>query len=90
MTGNQNQALKVSSYCGLINLILNAVTIHFFRTVGATISTAFTVIVRNVWLSVLVVKILEINPVFFSFFTTTKKLKYQTLGIREISSPTPF
>ncbi len=79
MTGHQNQALKVSSCCALINLILNAVTIHFFGTVGAAISTAFTVIVRNVWLSFLVVRILEINPVIFSFLPLQKN---KVLNIR--------
>ena len=73
MTGHQNQALKVSISCAIINLCLNFITIHYFGTFGAAMSTAFTVIVRNVWLSILVFKLLEINPVIFSFFSTTKK-----------------
>ncbi|NEP39290.1 MAG: flippase [Okeania sp. SIO2H7] len=68
MTGHQNQSFMVSGCCLSINLVLNAIAIPLLGRLGAAIATAFTLIVWNVWMSILVVRHIQINPSIFSLF----------------------
>ncbi len=72
MTGYQNQLMIVSASTALINLVLNAIAIPLWGTVGAAMTTAFTLTVWNIWLSVLVIKNLKVNPSIFNFFLATR------------------
>ncbi len=80
MTGHQNQSFMVSGCCVLINLVLNAIAIPLLGTLGAAIATAFTLIVWNIWMSILVVKHLQINPSIFSLFWQDKERSPTTLN----------
>lgn len=73
MTGHQNQSFMVSGSCVLINLVLNAIAIPLLGTLGAAIATAFTLIVWNIWMSILVVRNIQINPSIFSLFWKEKE-----------------
>lgn len=69
MTGHQNQSFRVIVCSALLNVVLNAILIPFFGIVGAAIATSFTMIVWNVWLSILVVKYIGVRPsIFYSLF----------------------
>ena len=69
MTGHQKQALPVFITCALINVVGNAIAIPYFGIVGAAIATTFTIIVWNVWMSILVMKYLKIRTwIFYSLF----------------------
>ncbi|MFB2895357.1 polysaccharide biosynthesis C-terminal domain-containing protein [Aerosakkonemataceae cyanobacterium BLCC-F50] len=69
MTGHQNQSFRVIFCSALLNVVLNAILIPFFGIVGAAIATSFTMIVWNVWLSILVVKYIGVRPsILYSFF----------------------
>jgi len=62
LTGHQNIALKVILISVIINVILNYLLIPIYDIKGAAISTAITTILRNVWLAILVRKILKLKP----------------------------
>ncbi|MEC4894913.1 MAG: flippase [Oscillatoria sp. PMC 1051.18] len=69
MTGHQNKSVKIFGVSALINLVLNAIAIPRFGAVGAAMTTSFTMVVWNIWLSILVVREIGINPlIFYSFF----------------------
>lgn len=69
MTGHQNKSLPVFITCALINLVGNAIAIPYFGILGAAIATTFTMVVWNVWLSILVTKYLGIRTwIFYSLF----------------------
>ncbi|HBE20336.1 MAG TPA: teichoic acid transporter [Cyanobacteria bacterium UBA11149] len=70
MTGNQNKSLPVFASCALLNIVGNAIAIPMFGIVGAAISTTCTLVLWNVWLSLLVVKHVRVNPsIFYSLFS---------------------
>lgn len=62
MTGNQNKSVPVFGWCTLINIILNAIGINLFGLIGAAIATTITTITWNIWLSVLVIKYIDVKP----------------------------
>ncbi|MFB2939484.1 flippase [Aerosakkonemataceae cyanobacterium BLCC-F154] len=66
MTGYQNQLMLVSGCTALINLVLNAIAIPIWGTVGAALTTAVTLSIWNIWLAVIVIRNLEVNPTVFS------------------------
>jgi O-antigen/teichoic acid export membrane protein len=66
MTGHQNKSLPVFGWCALMNIVLNAITIPYLGMVGAAIATSITMITWNIWLSVLVIKYVKVNPSIFS------------------------
>ncbi|MEM1170489.1 MAG: polysaccharide biosynthesis C-terminal domain-containing protein, partial [Cyanobacteria bacterium P01_H01_bin.35] len=69
MTGHQNQAVFISGYTALINIVLNGVLVPIFGAIGAAIATSLTIAMWNIWLSFLVIKHLDIYPsIFYSFF----------------------
>lgn len=70
MTGHQNQALPAFATCALINLVGNAIAIPHFGIMGAAITTTFTLVVWNIWMSILVLKYLGIKTWIFSNFFT--------------------
>lgn len=65
MTGHQNKSLKVFAWSAVINIIGNAIAIPLWGRVGAAITTSLTMIVWNIWLSVLVVKHIGIHTSIF-------------------------
>ena len=74
MTGHQNEALPVFGYSALMNLVLNAIAIPKFGIMGAAMTTTFTMIVWNVWLSTLVVRYTGVRPwVFYGLFNQGEK-----------------
>lgn len=69
MTGHQNKSVVVFGSAALTNLVLNAFAIPLIGAVGAAMTTAFTMIIWNVWLSVLVVRYVGVSPsVFYQLF----------------------
>ncbi|MBP0020800.1 MAG: flippase [Cyanobacteria bacterium SBLK] len=66
MTDRQNQALVVYGTTAALNIILNGIGIPLFGPIGAAIATMTTLIVWNIWLTVLVVKYLKVNPVILN------------------------
>ncbi|MCU0524318.1 MAG: flippase [Elainella sp. Prado103] len=62
MTGHQNQCAMVVGWTGLLNLILNAIGIPLLGIVGAATATAISMSLWNIWMNVLVVKYLGVNP----------------------------
>ncbi len=66
MTGYQNQLMLVSSCTALINLSLNAIAIPLWGIVGASLTTALTLSIWNIWLTVIVMRNLQVNPTVFS------------------------
>lgn len=66
MTGHQNKSLPVFGWCALMNIVLNAIAIPYLGMVGAAIATSITMITWNIWLSVLVIKYVKVNPSIFS------------------------
>jgi O-antigen/teichoic acid export membrane protein len=67
MTGHQNQSVVVFGFAAAMNVVLNAIGIPLIGAVGAAIATAATMIVWNIWLSVLVVKYIGVSPSVFYF-----------------------
>ncbi|MBP0017912.1 MAG: flippase [Cyanobacteria bacterium SBLK] len=65
MTGYQNHLMKVSGYTALINLGLNAILIPFWGLLGASFSTTLSLIIWNIWLTIVVIRNLQINPTIF-------------------------
>ncbi|MGE5658498.1 MAG: flippase [Actinomycetota bacterium] len=69
MTGHQNHSFRVIVCSALLNVVLNAILIPFFGIVGAAIATSLSMIVWNVWLSILVVKYIGVRPsILYSLF----------------------
>ncbi len=69
MTGHQNQSFRVIICSALLNVALNAILIPFLGIVGAAIATSISMIVWNIWLSILVVKHIGVRPsIFYSLF----------------------
>lgn len=69
MTGYQNQLMVVSACIALMNLGLNTIAIPLWGVVGAALTTAVTLSIWNIWLVVIVIRNLGVNPtVFASFF----------------------
>jgi O-antigen/teichoic acid export membrane protein len=62
MTGHQNQTVRVFGWSALINITLNVLCIPLFGIMGAALATAFTMILWNIWLHILVVKKLNVYP----------------------------
>jgi O-antigen/teichoic acid export membrane protein len=74
MTGHQNKSVVVFGSAALTNLVLNAFAIPIIGAVGAAMTTAFTMIIWNVWLSVLVVRYVGVSPsVFYQLFKGTSE-----------------
>jgi O-antigen/teichoic acid export membrane protein len=76
MTGHQNNSVVVSGFCTLANLGLNAILIPQYSGLGAAISTALTLIIWNIWLCILVLRKVNVNP---SVFGILKKWDYKKL-----------
>ena len=69
MTGHQKQSLPVFASCALLNVVGNAIAIPMFGIVGAAIATGCTLVLWNIWLCLLVVKYVGVNPsIFYSLF----------------------
>ncbi len=66
MTGHQNKSVVAFGWATLMHLVLNAIAIPVFGTIGAAMATTFTMVVLNIWLNILVIKNIEINPSIFS------------------------
>ena len=62
MTGHQNQSTYIFGFSALANVILNALLIPRFGTIGAAIATATTMALWNISLHFLVVKHLHVYP----------------------------
>lgn len=77
MTDRQNQALVVYGTTAGLNVILNSIGIPLFGTIGAAIATMTTLVVWNIWLTVLVIKYLKVNPLIFSVFEDREYQKCQ-------------
>lgn len=73
MTGHQNKSVVVAICSGFINIGLNAILIPQFGTIGAAIATTFTVVTWNVWLCILVIRNIKINPSILYCFGIGKK-----------------
>lgn len=67
MTGHQNRSVVVFGSAAVLNIVLNAVLIPWVGAKGAAIATSFTMMVWNIWLSVLVIKHVNIQPSVFYF-----------------------
>lgn len=68
VTGYQKKLMWVSGVIAIANLSLNAVFIPLWGTVGAAITTTGTLAIWNVWLIIIIIKHLKINPTVFSTF----------------------
>ncbi len=68
MTGYQNKLMLVSSVTALMNLTLNMITIPLWGPVGAAFTTALTLSIWNIWLVVIVIRNIGVNPTIFSYF----------------------
>lgn len=62
MTGHQNQCAMVVGWSGLVNIVLNAIGIPLFGILGAAIATTLSMSLWNIWMNILVVKYLGVNP----------------------------
>jgi len=69
MTGHQNQSVVVFGVAAAINLILNAVLIPIFGSLGAAIATTVSLIMWNIALSILVMKYIGVrSSIFYNLF----------------------
>ena len=76
MTGHQNKSATVLGYVVVMNVVGNAIAIPLFGVVGAAIATTLTMIIRNIWLSVLVAKNIGVHPsIFYSIFNGEKEIE---------------
>jgi len=66
MTKHQKEAAWIVSISAIMNITLNYLLIPQFGLEGAAIATALTMIVRNVFMAVYVLKILKINQTIFT------------------------
>lgn len=62
MTGHQNQCAIVVGWSGLLNILLNWISIPHLGILGAAIATAISMSLWNIWMNRLVVKYLDVNP----------------------------
>jgi O-antigen/teichoic acid export membrane protein len=62
MTGHQKEASRVLGTAALLNIVLNVVLIPMYGMIGAAFATAFTTVLWNIALVVLVRKRLGIHP----------------------------
>ncbi len=70
MTGHQTPCARVFLISALINIGLNAIAIPKLGLFGAALATAFSMMLWNVWLHILVVKYLQVRPsILFAFRT---------------------
>ena len=70
MTGHQNQSVVVFGFTAAINLILNAVLIPLFGSLGAAIATTVSLVTWNIALSILVIKYIGVSPsIFYNLFS---------------------
>jgi len=65
MTGHQNKSVVVIVFATVVNIIGDAILIPLMGTVGAAIATAFCYTLWNIWLSVLVMRYVGVNPLAF-------------------------
>lgn len=65
MTGYQNKLAIVLGTCTLINVVLNALLIPLYGVVGAAIATTSSLIIWNVWLLIVLIRNININPSIF-------------------------
>jgi O-antigen/teichoic acid export membrane protein len=72
MTGYQNQLMVVSACIALMNLGLNAIAIPIWGVVGAALTTAVTLSLWNIWLVVIVIRNLGVNPTVFASILSKK------------------
>lgn len=49
----------------IVNIALNAIAIPLIGVLGAAVATAFTLAMKNIWLSFLVVKYVGVSPLVF-------------------------
>ena len=68
MTGHQNPTLVVYGTAAAVNVVLNSIGIPWLGAIGAATATTVTMILWNVWLSVLVFKYVNVNSLVFSGF----------------------
>jgi len=68
IAGHQNKSVKVFGCSALINVVGNAIAIPILGSVKAAMTTSFTIMVWNIWLYVLVVKNIGVQPSIFSSF----------------------
>ena len=69
MTGHQNQSVVVFGVAAAINLILNAVLIPIFGSLGAAIATTLSLVMWNIALSILVMKYIGVrSSIFYNLF----------------------
>ncbi len=73
MMGYQNQLMLVSCVAALTNLILNAIAIPLWGPMGAALTTTFTLSIWNLWLVVIVMRNIGVNPTVFSYLFSSPK-----------------
>lgn len=66
MTKHQKEAAWIVSISAIMNIALNYLLIPQFGLEGAAVATALTMIVRNIFMAVYVLKMLKINPTIFT------------------------
>lgn len=66
MTGHERQAAKIMFVSALLNVGLNALLIPAWGMEGAAFATAVTLIIWNVWMLIVVVRDLGMNPTFYA------------------------
>lgn len=65
MTGYQNKLMIVSGCTALLNLCLDIMLISLWGIIGAAVATAVTISIWNIWLLVITIRNLEVNPTVF-------------------------
>ncbi|MCL2933237.1 MAG: oligosaccharide flippase family protein [Trichodesmium sp. MAG_R03] len=65
MTGYQNKSVVVCVCATIVNIALNAIAIPLLGVLGAAVATAFTLAMKNIWLSFLVAKYVGVSPLVF-------------------------
>lgn len=86
MTGHQNNSMVVSGVCALANLGLNAILIPHYGGLGAAISKALTLIIWSIWLGILVLKKVHVNPSVFGIMKKWDK-KNAVVTLVNIAKP---
>jgi O-antigen/teichoic acid export membrane protein len=62
LSGRQNAAARIYGWVALIHVVLLAIVIPVFGTVGAAVATTLTMSLWNIWLHAAVVRDLNIHP----------------------------
>lgn len=78
MTGHERRAAWIMCWSAVLNAVLNAVLIPVWGMVGAAAATAITLVVWNVWMLVVVVRSLRLNPT--CFFVATPMYSRNQVG----------